>query len=56
MLSTPDTSVKGGRFLDEKLAEAEVPVIEVTSFDRLEGSLVIDMQKARDNLPGVVKG
>jgi hypothetical protein len=25
----PDTSVEGGSFLDEKLAEAEVPVIEV---------------------------
>ena len=25
----PDTFVEGGRFLDEKLTEAEVPVIEV---------------------------
>ena len=36
MSSTPDTFFKGCRFLDEKLAKAEIPVIEVSSFDCLE--------------------
>jgi hypothetical protein len=33
MSSIPDTSVEGGRFLNEKLAEAVVPVIEVPGFN-----------------------
>jgi hypothetical protein len=55
--SIPDTFLESGCFLDEKLAEAEVPVIKVSAFDCLEKNLVIDMQKKDEgSIPGAVKG
>ena len=35
MSSIPDAFLEGGRFLDEKFAEAVVPVIEVPGFNYL---------------------
>lgn len=53
----PDTSVEGGSFLDKKLAEAVVPVIEVPGSNYLGENYVINMQEMmRGKLPGPVKG
>jgi hypothetical protein len=56
MSRIPDRFVEGGRFLDEKLAEAVVPVIEVPGFNYLGENFVINMQKTRGNLPDPLKG
>lgn len=56
MSSIPDTFVEGGCFLDEKLAEAEVPVIEVPRFNFLGENSVINVQKTKGNIPDVLKG
>ena len=52
----PDTFVEGSCFLDEKLAEAEIPVIEVPGFNFLGENSVINVQKTRCSLPDVPKG
>ena len=51
----PDTFLKSGRFLDEKLAHAEVPEVQVLVLDRLERSSKMKMKKTSSNLPGIVK-
>lgn len=39
----PDTFIEGGRFLDEKLAEAVVPIFEVPGYNCLGENYVINM-------------